>query len=236
MKFDKWAFIFPRRCPICHEVVEDMGQLACDICRTRLSFVREPSCRKCGKPLILEEEEYCRDCIRKKHGYRQAKAPFVYGRVMQRSIAEFKYHGRREYAAFYAEEILRKCAGEMMLWNAEALIPIPLHSSRKRKRGFNQAELLAKELSRRAGIPVDSRLLFRVKKTRAQKDLNDQERLENLKNAFSVRKRKNPYKNVILVDDIYTTGSTVDAAAEELKKQGVQNVYVLCICVGGGYS
>jgi len=235
MKADVPGLLFPRRCPVCHDVVEDRGKLVCDICRTRLSYVREPSCRKCGKPLLAEEQEYCRDCSRKNHVYRQGRAAFVYDQTMRRSIAGFKYHGRREYAAFYAEEILRKCAREMMLWKAEALIPIPLHPSRRRKRGFNQAELLAKELSRRSGIPMDQKLLVRIKKTHVQKELNDQERLANLKDAFSVRKETIPYKNVILTDDIYTTGSTVDAAAKVLKDHGAQNVYVLCICVGGGF-
>ena len=93
---------------------------------------------------------------------------------------------------------------------------------------------MAKELSRRSGIPADMDLLFRVKKTQAQKELNDQERLTNLKEAFSIRKGKIPYKNVILVDDIYTTGSTMDAAAGLLKEHGVKNVCFVCICIGKG--
>ena len=122
----------------------------------------------------------------------------------------------------------------MLHWKAEALIPIPLHPSRKRKRGFNQAELLAKAIAKRSGIPVDAKLLLRTKKTDAQKDLNDQERLANLRDAFSVQKNEIPYHNLILVDDIYTTGSTMDAAAKLLKEHGAQNVYFLCICVGMG--
>lgn len=233
-KFDLAGLLFPRRCPVCQEVVEDAGEYACSICRTRLPYVREPACRKCGKPLLSEEREYCGDCSRKRHFYRQGKAPFIYNEIMRRSIAAFKYGGRREYAAFYAEEILRRCAGTMRFWKGEALVPIPLHPSRRRTRGFNQAELLAKELSRRTGIPADTKLLSRVKKTHAQKELNDQERLANLKHAFSVRKGNIPYKNIILVDDIYTTGSTIDEAARVLLENGAQTVYFLCICVGRG--
>lgn len=233
-RLDLAGILFPRRCPVCQEVVEDAGERVCCICRTRLPYVREPSCRKCGKPLLQEEREYCWDCSRKRHCYRKGKAPFLYDEVMRRSIAAFKYRGRREYAAFYAEEIVRRCSGTMRFWKAEVLVPIPLHSSRRRRRGFNQAELLARELSRRTGIPVDPTLLRRVKKTRAQKELNDQERLSNLKDAFSVRKGMIPYKNIILVDDIYTTGSTIDAAARILLENGAQTVYFLCICVGRG--
>lgn len=234
MKIDIAGFLFPRRCPVCHEITEEAGELACKICRTRLPYVRGAFCRKCGKPLLSEEREYCGDCRRKKHIFQQGRAPFAYDQTMRESIARYKYGGRREYAAFYAEEILRTCAREAVLWKAEALVPIPLHPSRRRKRGYNQAALLARELSGRCGIPADEKLLFRTKKTRAQKELNDQERLENLKNAFSVRKGNVPYKNIILVDDIYTTGSTIDEAARVLKENGAQSVFFFCICVGRG--
>lgn len=234
MKTDIAGLLFPRRCPVCHDAVEESGELACKICRTRLPYVREPFCLKCGKPLLSEEREYCGDCRRKKHMFRQGRAPFVYDKLMRESIARFKYGGRREYASFYAEEILRKCAREAVLWKAEVLVPIPLHPSRRKKRGYNQAALLARELSRRCEIPVDEKLLLRTRKTRAQKELNDQERLMNLKNAFSVRKGNVPYKNIILIDDIYTTGSTIDEAARILRENGAQTVFFLCICVGRG--
>lgn len=110
--------------------------------------------------------------------------PFIYDERMRRSIAKFKYEGRREYAAFYAEEIVRSCGREAALWQAQALVPVPLHPSRRRKRGFNQAEVLAEELSRWMGIPVERKILIRSKKTRAQKQLNDQERVSNLKMPF----------------------------------------------------
>jgi len=233
-KWDLIGLLYPRRCPVCHEIVEEKGEVACGICRTRLPYIREPFCLQCGKPLLMEEQEYCSDCTRKTHAFYKGRAAFAYDEIMRRSIARFKYAGRREYADFYAEEILRKYAREMLHWKCEVLVPIPLHSSRRRNRGFNQAELLAEKISKRSGIPVDRTLLYRHKKTHVQKELDDRERLTNLKNAFSVRKGKIPYKNIILVDDIYTTGSTMDAAAKILKENGIQTVYFLCICVGRG--
>lgn len=233
-RLDAVGLFFPRRCPVCQEVVEERGERICNICRTKLPYIRAPFCMRCGKPLLLEEKEYCSDCRRKRHWFERGRAPFVYDQVMRESIAGFKYGKRREYAAFYAEEILKRCAKDMLLWHGEAFVPVPLHPSRKRKRGFNQAELLAKELSKQSKIPLDADLLERVKKTHVQKELNDQDRQANLKDAFSVRKGKNPYQNVILVDDIYTTGSTVDSAAKALKENGVRNVYFVCICVGNG--
>ena len=234
MKADLIGLLFPRRCPVCHEVVEDRGESACRICRLKLSYVKEPSCRRCGKPLLAEEQEYCRDCAVKKHMFRQGRAPLVYDEVMRRSISRFKYGGRREYAGFYAEEILRKCGKEAKNWGAEVIVPIPLHPSRRRKRGYNQAELLAAELSGRLEIPVDKRPLYRVKKTKPQKELSGKERAVNRKGAFAVRGDKAPYRKVLLVDDIYTTGSTIDEATRILLECGVGSVYFLCICVGRG--
>ena len=233
-KIDVPGILFPRRCPVCHEVVEDAGELACDICRTRLVHVRNPFCQKCGKPLNAEDQEYCADCRRKKHFYDKGRAAFVYEEWMRGSIAKYKYSGRREYAEFYAEEILLACAREIRSWKADVLIPIPLHASRRRKRGYNQAELLAAKLSLKSGIPMDTGYLKRTKKTRAQKELSDRDRLENLKNAFSVQKKKSFYKRIILVDDIYTTGSTMDEAARILKENGAEFIYFLCISVGRG--
>lgn len=94
---------------------------------------------------------------------------------MRRSIAQYKYGGRREYAEFYAEEILLACAREMIRWKAEVLVPIPLHPSRQRKRGYNQAELLAAKLSKKSGIPMDADCHIRTKRTRAQKELSDRD-------------------------------------------------------------
>ena len=112
------GLLYPKRCPVCHDVVEDKGELVCRICRTKLPLVRQPACRKCGKPLLEEEREYCQDCTRKHHEYRQGRAAFIYDERMRRSIAKFKYEGRREYAAFYAEEIVRSCGREAALWQA----------------------------------------------------------------------------------------------------------------------
>ncbi len=234
MGFDWKGLLYPRRCPVCQEVVEQPGALACDICRTKLIYVREPYCMRCGKQLTGSEREYCADCARRKHSYFRGRSAFVYEEHMRRSIAGFKYGGRQEYAAFYAEELLRRCARDMLSWRADALIPIPLHPKRQRKRGYNQAALLAAELSKRSGIPSDEGCLARVKNTVAQKELGAKERLSNLKEAFQARRDARPYRNVILVDDIYTTGSTMDAAARVLRENGVQTVYFLCISVGSG--
>lgn len=120
-------------------------------------------------------------------------------------------------------------------WNPDALVPIPLHKTRKRKRGFNQAQLLAEKLGKRLEIPVEKRILERTKKTGPQKELNDVQRRANLKNAFQVRQNDVRLKRIVLVDDIYTTGSTIDAAVAVLLEHGAEKVYFLTICIGRGF-
>lgn len=196
--------------------------------------MREPVCSRCGKPLSRAEEEYCADCARRRHAYTCGRAAFLYDARMRASIARFKYHNRREYADFYAAEILKAWGSLVRSWQPQALVPIPLHKSRRRYRGFNQAELVARRIGSALEIPVRTDLLFRVKKTLPQKELDDMKRKENLKNAFQVTENDVELKKVLLVDDIYTTGSTIDAAAAALGELGVEQIYYLSICIGRG--
>lgn len=117
---------------------------------------------------------------------------------------------------------------------ADAIIPVPIHRSRYRRRGYNQAELVAAELSRLTGIPMYERLVTRSRKTAPQKELTIQERQNNLKKAFNITSNDVKLKKTILVDDIYTTGSTLDAVAMELKRHGVKSVYFIALCIGDG--
>lgn len=114
------------------------------------------------------------------------------------------------------------------------IIPVPLHEMRLRDRGYNQAQDFAEELSKLTHIPVDVDLLKRVRNTVPQKELDHKNRGANTKNAFHTTSKDVEYNRVLLVDDIYTTGSTVSAAADSLKSKGVGAVYVLCICIGTG--
>ncbi len=227
--------IYPRRCPICDEIVGGFDRLICCSCSGKLHRVREPLCKKCGKPLEEETAEYCPDCVRRSHAYVRGRAALEYDAFMRGSIGRFKYKNRREYADFYVRELLTLCGDAVKSWDAQALVPIPLHRERRRRRGFNQAELVARGLGRELGIPVRTDLLFRKKRTKPQKDLTDRERRSNLKNAFQAGKNDVRLERVILIDDIYTTGSTIDAAASVLLGHGVENVYFLSICIGRGF-
>ena len=151
---------------------------------------------------------------------------------MARSMYRFKYAGRKEYARFYGEQIVKKLGKTIRGWRPDALVPVPVHAARKRERGYNQAEALAGEIGRRMGIPVDFRLIKRVKKTLPQKLLDDRERQNNLKRAFKIARNDVKLKRVVIIDDIYTTGSTIDACALELKRAGVEKVYFIAIAIG----
>lgn len=207
----------------------------CGGCEDKITRIRQPVCFKCGKQLDEEEREFCRDCAVKKHNFDRGVAAFSYSDAMKKSMYAFKYNNRREYAGFYAKELIERYGDIIKGWQAQALIPVPLHPSRYRARGYNQAEVLAREIGRQTGMKVDTETLVRVKKTTPQKELNDRERNINIENAFQIVKNGVKYKNVIVVDDIYTTGATVDGCALALKAGGADRVYFMSACIGNGF-
>lgn len=160
----------------------------------------------------------------------------MYNGVMQESIARFKYGGRQEYGRFFGRLLWEQQGEWIRRISPDLLVPVPLHRSRYRKRGYNQAQILARELSVHAGIPVVDDFLMRIKNTLPQKDLTGSERKQNLQHAFQVNIRhRSLYENikcVILIDDIYTTGSTVEMCSRVLQEAGIDHVYVLCLCIG----
>ena len=127
------------------------------------------------------------------------------------------------------------CGDIIAKWNPDVLVPVPIHASKLRVRGFNQAELIAEELGKATGIPVDTQSLERTVKTVPMKELDNVQRRKNLENAFKVAQNIVKYKKVLIVDDIYTTGATLDACATILKSAGVAEVYGLSLCIGNGF-
>lgn len=228
------GFFYPPRCPVCDEVPEP-GREICPGCRERAVRAAEPVCKRCGKPLESERGEYCRDCTGRKHQYRQGKAVFIYQEGIRQSLYRFKYGNRREYAGFYAREAARLYRKWVEKNSIEVIVPIPMYPAKQRRRGYNQAEVFARALGRELGLPVETGMVSRVRDTVPQKELNDRERRHNLKNAFQLAPDIVKYSQILLVDDIYTTGSTVDAVAEVLLSAGVENIYFICISIGVGF-
>lgn len=163
--------------------------------------------------------------------YEQGRALFEYPSVAM-SMYRFKYGGRKEYARFYGKQIAYYLKEDIRKWHAQALVPVPIHPQRKYKRGYNQAEALAEEIGFYLQIPVEKGLLKRVKNTQPQKLLDDRQRQNNLKNAFKIGQNDVKWKSIIMIDDIYTTGSTIDHCARVLKQHGVEKIYYIAIAIG----
>lgn len=225
--------LYPKRCALCDRVVSGREYPVCLRCREEVKPITEPRCMRCSKPIDSAEKEFCLDCERHEFRFDCGFAVFLYCGKIKASIARFKYGGRQEYGRFYGEMLNLFAASYIADWKPEVLIPVPVHAAKLSKRGYNQAKVLADILGKTWGIPVDSRSVKRRKKTRAQKNLNPGERRRNLKEAFTLVKEVR-YKTVVLVDDIYTTGSTIDALATLLKDHGVEKVYFLAACIGRG--
>lgn len=231
--------IYPRRCPICGNIVKPKGALACSDCYGKASLIREPRCKKCGKSIVHMEDEFCYDCNKREHMYEYGFSLWNYNDVMRKSIANFKYHHRREYAEFYAEEFVRIFGQTIIKLKPDALVPVPIHWTRYVERGYNQAQVLAEAIGRCLDIPVIDDLLVRNKKTVAQKKLDNKERIKNLQHAFSISgKWENSVKKLnrlVIIDDIFTTGSTINLCAKILKQAEVTEVYFGVLCNGIGY-
>lgn len=234
MKMPILDLIYPRRCPVCQDIVPEQ-KLICPECQKKLPYVRQPRCMKCGKSVDTMEQEYCGDCQRIKKHYKRGYPVFVYAAPVKQGVMAMKYQNRREYAGFYSQEMLRLFGAEWRELRLDGIIPIPIHSHRLRRRGYNQAELLAKPVSCQLQVPLYNKLLVRSIDTLPQKELDDKERMKNLKKAFLFRENAVELKKVLLVDDIYTTGSTIEACTEVLMQGGVEQVYYTSVCIGRGY-
>lgn len=231
--------LFPVKCPLCGGVQRNSPGGICEECRNKLPLVEEPCCKKCGKPVFSLEEEYCQDCRKKTGSLEQGTALWVYTDKMKKAMADFKYGGCMSDSAIYAKELLFYRGNKIMSWRPEGIVPVPLHWRKKWFRGYNQAACIAEALGESLHLPVYSELLVRLRYTKPQKGLDDRQRAENLKGAIGLNERAgetiSQLRSVLLVDDIYTTGATLEECAKVLKKQGVQRVYFACLCIGRDY-
>ena len=225
--------VFPMHCPICDCIVVRKKGLICSECKDIPRLVKAPRCVICGKHIEDMAVEYCRDCSGLKRSFDRGVSLYEYSSVHD-SVFAFKNMGRPEYAEFYGQEILHWLGPVIRNMSADALIPIPLHASKERKRGYNQATLLAKEISKGCNIPVREDVLKRTRKTGAQKKMDHATRQNNMKKAFHMVQNDVKLKTVILVDDVFTTGKTLEEAAAELKRGGVNKVYFVALAIGKG--
>ncbi|HHT88291.1 MAG TPA: ComF family protein [Clostridiales bacterium] len=232
--------IYPVRCPVCDDIVIPKGRKICDHCEDKLQIISEPRCKKCSKPIEQEQREYCSDCERKRYHFEYGYSLWIYDTVMKKSVSDFKYCHKKEYANYYVEKIVNHFKDEIIKMNPDALIPVPIHRSKYRDREYNQAEILAYGIGKKLNIPVVTDLLIRNKKTLPQKQLSDKERLKNLQEAFMVNaaaesNNSKKLSRILLIDDIYTTGSTIEACTRALIRHGIEHVYFITLCIGKGF-
>ncbi len=232
--------LYPVRCPVCGDIVTPKSRRICNSCEKKLQLITEPRCKKCSKPVEQEQKEYCSDCERKDYHFIHGYSLWAYDEVMKKSISDFKYRYKKEYAKYYIQEIIKNDGEIIKKLAPDALVPVPVHKSKYRERGYNQAEILARGIGIALNIPVIPHLLIRNKRTLPQKQLSDKERLKNLSQAFVFNETAaNNYaerpKSILLVDDIYTTGSTIEACTNVLMAHGIDDVYFITLCIGKGF-
>ncbi len=220
------AVVFPQTCPACDRSLDrpSRGPL-CGTCWLSLPRHPRPACL-CGA--AASPAGCCGRCRRGLSAFAAGASLGPYEGALRTAIHELKYGGQRRVAARLAEAALGEAAVSALVEPGAVLVPVPLHPRRRRQRGFNQSELLAREIGRRTGATVAPAALVRRADTPAQTGLSAAARRANVKGAFAVRQRARVAGRVIvLVDDVHTTGATAQACARALREAGAADVRLL---------
>ncbi len=223
--------VYPPRCPSCHAYVAADGNF-CASCFSKLHMIDAPFCACCGIPFVIavEADTLCPHCLDVKPDFDKARAALVYDAISAPLVTALKFNDQWAGLLRYVQMMLR--LGKPMLEGVDMLVPVPLHWRRLWQRKFNQSALLAFALSKQVGIPCEIKMLCRVRYTKPQMRLDRKTRLQNVKKAFAVpeeSKKMLQGKIVLLVDDVVTTGATVNACAKVLKAAGAKEVRVLAL-------
>jgi ComF family protein len=227
--------LFPRCCIGCGVSAPRTFHHMCWECWSATSRVEPPFCDCCGDPVAgsIDHDFICYACSAESPSFDAARSATRYDGVAGDALRQLKY----EHAVWLAPDlahILHLCAAaEYPGASFDMLVPVPLHHTRRRERGFNQSALLARELGRRISLPVHFGAVRRIRPTATQTHLTAKGRLSNVQNAFQPTKRNGlTGRNVLLVDDVMTTGATVNACAKALKKGGAASVHVITVARG----
>jgi len=232
----RWVvnLVFPPVCPLCKTILggTDKDLIICPSCQKAIRLVRPPVCPRCGLPVPAGDGAgyLCGPCLQERRYFEIHRTSGLYEGALREAIHRFKYEGVFPLVRFFGDLLQPTLRTLSQDYPVAVMVPVPLHIRRLRERGFNQALLLAKELSSRMGIPYAERALKKVKDTPVQIGLKKKERRINLRGAFQVKDQEAIQgKAVMLVDDVYTTGATVNECSRALLKAGAERVAVLTV-------
>lgn len=224
-----FELLYPRNltCVLCHNEVEDSE--LCDVCLASIQFNTGRVCNSCGRMIFKETYPVCYNCKSLTRNFDRGISVVIYDEFVKKLLFNLKYHDKRYIAHTMAQYMLSEIINLDLDIDFDCIVPVPLHEIRFKNRGFNQAELISDFLSEITGLKVNTSLK-RTKNTKSLNKLSSEERYNILLNAFELTV---PIKNnIILVDDIFTTGATVNACALKLKEMGSGFVLVATFAVG----
>ncbi len=216
--------LFPSRCLGCGKE----GDLICPVCRGTLPRITPPICRRCGTP--QPDGKPCPTCLSHQHDIDGIRSPLRFEGVIRQAIHQFKYNNLRYIAGPLAELLSNYLSTNPV--PGEVLVPVPLHSRRLRERGYNQSHLLAKELGKLVGLPVMANCITRQRQAAPQtRATSVSQRRSNVANAFTCHSNLRDLrdKKIILIDDVATSGATLDVCATALKSAGASSVWGLTL-------
>ncbi|MBR2300086.1 MAG: ComF family protein [Alphaproteobacteria bacterium] len=224
--------VFPPRCLYCGKIISSPNSI-CEECFEKISFISAPYCQICGIPFEVEKQTpknlICPSCAAHKRLTRLNRSAIVYDDFSKNGILSFKFHDKLAFSKLFTKW-LKLSGKDIFEQGVDLIIPVPLSYRRLLRRRYNQAAILAKELSELTGIKTDLMILKRIKHTKAQSLLSHHVRLKNVRNAFEVSKPQNiKGKRILLIDDVMTTGATLCECAKVLIKAGAESVDTLTV-------
>ncbi len=229
----QWQFVFldllfPPGCAGCGKI----GLHWCDECKAKQFPISEPTCQICGLP--QKTAQICPACQNNPPAFDQIRTFARYENPFRKGIIRLKYHGNAGLGEVFSVYLIQMLLS--LQWKFDMVLPIPLSEVRQKKRGYNQTALLAKPIAKYFRLPYQPHALRRIRDTRSQVGLTGGERRENLKNAFLADKHAVQEKTILLVDDVFTTGSTLNTCARALKSAGASQVYGITLGRPLGYE
>jgi len=225
--------LFPSLCLTCGRILlERRAHFLCPECSSGIRFIVSPLCPICGIPFPAEEgpDHTCGDCILSHRHIGAARSLGVYEAVLLNAIYAFKYGGNLTLGEKLGQLMADHLYPSFRIEDYSLIIPVPLHPRRLRQRGFNQSVILARQIAKRRGVAMDFRALRRIVDTESQAGLKKEERRSNIRKAFDISGPEGIRgKRILLVDDVYTTGSTLAECARILLKGGADAVGALTL-------